>query len=72
MKTGGILIGVIGLALFAWHLFRVSSNPDYVGYASHRVMAVNSLIVLVFGVTIYFIGRWREKRKRTSTGLRDK
>ena len=35
MKTGGIVISAIGLALFAWHLIRVTSNPDYIGYASH-------------------------------------
>ncbi|MFZ1700972.1 MAG: hypothetical protein WBO10_04445 [Pyrinomonadaceae bacterium] len=51
MKTGGIVISVIGIALFAWHLIRVSSNPDYIGYASHQVMSVNGVIVLVFGVT---------------------
>lgn len=67
MKTGGIVLSVIGAALFAWHLIRVRFNPDYIGYASHQVMAVNSLVVLAFGVAIYLIGRRREKRKRTSS-----
>ncbi len=71
MKTGGIVISVIGLALFAWHLIRVSSNPNYIGYASHQVMSINGLIVLVFGVTLYFMGRWRKKRKGRSAGRGD-
>ncbi len=71
MKTGGIVISAIGIALFAWHLIRVSSNPDYIGYASHQVMSVNGVLVLVFGVTLYFIGRWRNKRKRSPAGRRD-
>ncbi len=71
MKTGGIVISVIGIALFAWHLIRVSSNPDYIGYASHQVMSVNGVIVLVFGVTLYFIGRWRKTRKGRPMGRRD-
>lgn len=71
MKTGGIVISVIGIALFAWHLIRVSSNPDYIGYASHQVMSVNGVIVLVFGVTLYFMGRWRKNRKGRPTERRD-
>ncbi len=71
MKTWGIGISVIGIALFLWHLIRVSSNPDYVGYASHQVMSVDGVIVLVFGVSLYFIGRWRNKRKLTLAKLRD-
>ncbi len=67
MKTGGMVISVVGIALFIWHLIRVRYYPDYVGYASHQVMSVDGLIVFVFGLALYFIGRWREKRKRTST-----
>lgn len=71
MKTGGIVISVIGIALFAWHVIRVSSNPDYIGYASHQVMSINGVLVLVFGVTLYFIGSWRNKRKGVSKRRRD-
>ena len=72
MKTGGIVISVIGIALFAWHLIRVSSNPDYVGYASHQVMSVNGVIVVAFGVTLYFMGRLRKKRRGRATGPKNK
>jgi len=71
MKIGGLVISVIGIALFAWHLIRVSSNPDYIGYASHQVMSINGVIVLVFGVSLYFMGRWRKKRRGSQTGSRD-
>ena len=47
MKTGGIAISIIGIALFAWHLIRVSSNPHYIGYASHQVMSINGVKVEV-------------------------
>jgi len=64
MKTGGLVIGVIGMALFAWHLIRVSSNPNYIGFASHQVMSVNGVLMLVFGAALYFVGRWRETRRK--------
>ena len=71
MKTGGIVISAIGLALFAWHLIRVTSNPDYIGYASHQVMSVNGVLVFVFGLTLYFMGRWRKNRKMGPPARRD-
>ena len=63
MKTGGIVISVIGIALFSWHLIRVSSDPDYIGYASHQVMSVNGVIVMVFGMVLDLMGTWRNERK---------
>ena len=71
MKTGGIVISVIGITLFAWHLIRVSSNPEYIGYASHQVMSVNGVLVFIFGVALYFIGRWRKARRKGPNGRRD-
>ena len=64
MKTGGIIIGIIGATLFIWHLAKVASNPDYEGYASHQVMASNAVILLVFGTALYFMGKRRTKHKR--------
>ena len=66
MQAWGIVISVIGIGLFLWHLIRVQINPDYEGYASHQVMAMNGIVVLVFGIAIYFLGRWRKKRKHRS------
>jgi len=34
-------------------------------------MSINGVIVLVFGVTLYFMGRWRKKRKGRSAGRGD-
>ena len=70
MKTGGIIIGIIGATLFIWHLVKVVSNPDYEGYASHQVMALNAVILMIFGTVIYFMGRWRLKHKRRSAAVR--
>ena len=63
MKIGGIVIGVAGILLFFWHLFRGMSNPDYgIGYASHPVMSVDSVILIVLGAIFYFWGRHRPQR----------
>lgn len=66
MKIGGIVIINIGATLFIWHLIKVGFNPDYVGYASHQVMALNAVVVIIFGTVIYFMARRRERRKRRS------
>lgn len=71
MKTGGIIIGIIGATLFVWHLIKVGFNPDYVGYASHQVMALNAVILIVFGTVIYFIGGRRLKHKRRGADVQD-
>lgn len=64
MRTGGIVIGIIGAVLFVWHVLRVTSQPDYEGYASHQVMSVNAAVLLIFGAVIYFMGTRRMKRMR--------
>lgn len=61
---------VIGIALFGWHLIRVNSNPNYVGYASHQVMSVNGVVVLAFGLALYFMGG-RRNRTKTMTKHKD-
>lgn len=71
MKTGGIIIGIIGVALFIWHVIRVMSNPDYVGYASHQVMSIDAVILIIFGTVLYFMGKRRTKPKRRSAAIRD-
>ena len=71
MKTGGLIIGIIGATLFVWHLIKVGVNPDYEGYASHQVMALNAVILIIFGTVIYFMGRRRLKHKRRSAAVRD-
>ena len=62
MKIGGLISSIIGIGLFTWHLIRVRMNPDYEGYASHKVMAMNAVILIIFGAVLYFIGRWKGKR----------
>lgn len=71
MKIGGIVIIIIGATLFIWHLIKVGFNPDYVGYASHQVMALNAVLLIIFGTVIYFMGRWRVKHKKRSAAVRD-
>ena len=65
-QTWGIVISVIGMGLFLWHLIRVQINPDYERYVSHKVMAMNGIVLLVFGIAIYFLGGGRKKRKHQS------
>lgn len=70
MKTGGLIIGIIGATLFVWHLIKVGVNPDYEGYASHQVMALNAVILIIFGSALYFMGKRSLKNKR-SAAVRD-
>lgn len=72
MKTGGIFIALIGGALFIWHLAKVAANPDYEGYASHQVMSINAVVLVLFGAAIYFLGRRRIKGKRKSDAAQDR
>ncbi len=62
MKTGGLFIAIVGAILFVRHLVRVRINPNYEGYASHQVMAMNAVLVFVFGTILYFISRRRQTR----------
>ena len=64
MKIGGIVIGIIGVMLFFWHLFRGEFDPNYhFGYASHQVMSVDSLILIAAGTVFYFWGKRRHIRR---------
>lgn len=64
MRMGGIVIGIIGVTLFLWHLFRGETDADYhFGYASHQVMSVDSPILIVAGAVFYFWGRRRHIRR---------
>ena len=66
MRIGGIVIGVIGILLFFWHLFRGEVDPDYhLGYASHQIMSVDSLILIGAGAVFYFWGRRRSSGRRS-------
>ncbi|MEP6945391.1 MAG: hypothetical protein ABJA02_05695 [Acidobacteriota bacterium] len=38
-----------------------------VGYASHQVRSVDSVILIVIGIVFFFWGRHRYKRKTLST-----
>ena len=69
MKTGGIVVGIIGVSLFLWHLVR--SNPNYEGYASHQVMSIDAVILIIVGTFLYIIGKRRLKRKSPSVEIRD-
>lgn len=71
MKTGGIVISIIGVTLVVWHLIQVGFDPDYEGYASHQVMALNAVILIIFGTVIYFMGRRRFRDRRRSAAVRD-
>jgi hypothetical protein len=64
MKTGGIVFMITGIALFVWHLFRGEWDPARrFGYASHQVMSVDSIILVVIGAVFYFWGRRRHRAR---------
>ena len=64
MKRGGIVIMIAGITLFIWHFFRGEWDPDHrFGYASHQVMSVDSVILVVIGAVFYFWSRRRFRRR---------
>ncbi len=71
MKNGGIVISIIGVTLFIWHLVKVRFNPDYEGYVSHQVMALNAVILIIVGVCLYALAKRRLQRKRSSAQIDD-
>ena len=74
MKTGGIVIIIAGILLFAWHFFKGEFDPAYrSGYSSHQVMSVDSFILVIVGAVFYFWGRARsrEKQRLASRGQGD-
>ena len=61
MKTGGIVVGIIGVTLLIWHLVKVMSNPNYEGYASHQVMSVDAVILIIVGIGLYIFGKRNQR-----------
>ena len=68
MQLGGVIIGIGGVLLFLWHLFRGASALDPgVGYSSHQVMSADSIILVLLGIIFFFLGRHRKRRKSLTT-----
>ena len=70
MKFSGIIIGIIGGALFVWHLGKVLTGNDQ-GQPpfTHHTISLLGGVLLFAGVWLYAAGR---KRGRRSTGTNDR
>lgn len=63
MKLGGIIVGIIGAALFVWHLANVlfgmdRGTSDY----THHLLSLVGGVLLFAGIWLYVTGRKRPHR----------
>ena len=63
MKYVGIVIGVVGAALFAWHLSRVLVGADQgQGPYTHHIPSLIGGVLMFGGIWLYVVGRRRGSR----------
>ncbi len=65
MKVSGIIIGLIGGGLFAWHLTKVVMGTDYGDPPmTHHWWSLIGGVLLFVGIWLYTIGRRRSRATR--------
>lgn len=58
MKTFGIIVGVLGAALFVWHLVKVFLDAEQEsGVFTHHWLSLIGGILMLAGIGIYIVGR---------------
>lgn len=63
MKLSGIVVALIGGALFAWHLMRVLTGNDTGSSPfTHHTMSLIGGILIFVGIWLYVIGKRRGRR----------
>jgi len=63
MKLTGIIIGVIGAAMFVWHLVRVFLNVEVrTGPFTHHWPSLIGGILMFAGIWLWVAGHRRQKR----------
>lgn len=63
MKTSGIIIALIGTALFLWHIRKVIEGTDYgTPPLTHHWISFIGGVLLFIGIWIYAVGRRRARR----------
>lgn len=65
MKIFGIIIGVIGAAMFVWHLVKVLFGlEEQTGVLSHHWLSLIGAVIMFVGIGLYAVGRERIARKK--------
>lgn len=60
MKLLGIVIGILGTALFVWHLAKVFLDAEQeTGIYTHHWLSLLGGILMLAGIGIYIVGRRR-------------
>lgn len=60
MKVGGIIIALVGAALFVWHLAKVFEGTDTgAGVTTHHVVSLVGGVLMFAGIWLYVAGRKR-------------
>ena len=60
MKRSGIVVALIGGALFAWHLLKVLAGSDTGSRPfTHHTMSLIGGILMFVGIWLYVIGKRR-------------
>jgi UDP-N-acetylmuramyl pentapeptide phosphotransferase/UDP-N-acetylglucosamine-1-phosphate transferase len=67
MKLAGIIVGLVGAALFIWHLIKVLMGTDVGdGPYRHQVMSLIGGVLMFVGIWLYAAGK---RRARQATDL---
>lgn len=62
MKAGGIVVGVVGATLFAWHLAKILAGTDAgTGFTTHHIMSLVGGLMMFVGTWLYVGARKRRK-----------
>ena len=58
MKLSGVMVALIGGALFAWHLMRIwTGNDTGTPPLTHHTMSLIGGILIFVGILLYVIGK---------------
>ena len=69
MKIFGIIVGVIGAAIFVWHLVKVFLDAEQqTGILSHHWLSLIGGILMLAGIGIYIAGRRGQINRSTPKG----
>ncbi len=66
IKIIGILVGIIGLALFAWHQVKVAADAETShGFGTHHLWSLVGGLLMLAGTAIYIVGRGRRDNRKS-------
>lgn len=71
IKIIGILVGITGLGLFAWHQVKVATDTETSqGFGTHHLWSLVGGLLILAGTAIYIVGRGRRSSSSSSSSNR--